>query len=139
MLRATWEGKKQPLSFLIFLAQLSPSIRRIAALMIWGKPAAGGKYAAIAALTNIPATLFASLVYELIFVDSSRGSYLLPIFHFVLNSQLQRAVLPRAQQDFLNGHKAHLTHTSLGAGERRQGSIMGAHSSTDKGDYTKDV
>ena len=43
------------------------------ALTIWGTRAAGGKYAAIAALTNIPATLAATLFYELILIDSSRG------------------------------------------------------------------
>ncbi|KAJ7257194.1 aquaporin-like protein [Mycena haematopus] len=55
---------------------------RLAAMTIWGKEAywkltllsaAGDKgYAAIAALTNIPATLLAFIVYELMFVDSDR-------------------------------------------------------------------
>jgi len=85
---------------------------RIMALMIWGPAAAGGKYAAIAALTNIPATLFAILVYELIFTDSSR-------------------VITSAQQDFLNGHRAHLTHKELHPDERRQNS-SGSVSSTEK-------
>ena len=48
---------------------------RLAAMTIWGTKAAGGNYAALAALTNIPATLFAYIVYEVFFVDSSRGSY----------------------------------------------------------------
>ncbi|KIJ51080.1 hypothetical protein M422DRAFT_245059, partial [Sphaerobolus stellatus SS14] len=47
---------------------------RLMAITVWGTKANGGAYAAIAALTNIPATLFATLVYELIFIDSSRGS-----------------------------------------------------------------
>ncbi|KAF8583721.1 aquaporin-like protein [Ramaria rubella] len=64
---------------------------RFMAMTVWGKAASGGTYAAIAALTNIPAMLLATLVYELILTDSSR-------------------VLPRAQQEFLNGHKAHLDH-----------------------------
>lgn len=45
------------------------------AISVWGTKANGGTYAAIAALTNIPATLFATLVYELVFWDSSRGMY----------------------------------------------------------------
>jgi len=64
------------------------------AITVWGTKANGGAYAAIAALTNIPATLFATVVYELIFYDSSR-------------------VLPPAQQAFLSGHKAHLEHKHL--------------------------
>jgi len=62
---------------------------RLMVLTIWGKQAAGGPYAAIAALTNIPATILAVVIYEFMFTDSSR-------------------VLPFAQRDFLSGHKAHL-------------------------------
>lgn len=36
--------------------------------------ASGGRYAAIAALTNIPATLLAAAIYEFILSDSKRGS-----------------------------------------------------------------
>ena len=47
---------------------------RLAAITIWGKIAAGRKgYAAIAALTNIPATLFAAFLYEMFLTDSDRG------------------------------------------------------------------
>ena len=35
--------------------------------------AAGGPYAAIAALTNIPATVVAACIYEFILTDSDRG------------------------------------------------------------------
>ncbi|KAJ7339311.1 aquaporin-like protein [Mycena albidolilacea] len=46
---------------------------RLAAMTIWGKDAAGTSgYAALAALTNIPATILACIVYELMFVDSDR-------------------------------------------------------------------
>lgn len=48
---------------------------RLAAMTIYGMPAAGGKYAAIAALTNIPATLLAIIVYELLMTDSDRGMF----------------------------------------------------------------
>lgn len=49
---------------------------RLAALCIWGTKAAGGPYAAIAALVNIPATLFARFTYEMMFTDSSRGEHM---------------------------------------------------------------
>ncbi|KAK7685270.1 hypothetical protein QCA50_011633 [Cerrena zonata] len=51
---------------------------RLAALTIWGKAASGGRYAAIAALTNIPATTLAVFFYQLLLGDSSR---LLPAAH----------------------------------------------------------
>ncbi|TFY77658.1 hypothetical protein EWM64_g6352 [Hericium alpestre] len=45
---------------------------RLAALTIWGIDASGGRYAAIAALTNIPATIAAYIFYEIFFADSCR-------------------------------------------------------------------
>ena len=48
---------------------------RLAAVAIWGTKANGGRYAAIAALTNIVATLAAYASYEFIFKDSSRGNF----------------------------------------------------------------
>ncbi|RDX47984.1 aquaporin-like protein [Lentinus brumalis] len=45
---------------------------RFAALTLFGSPASGGKYAAVSALTNIPATLIAGVFYELVFNDSAR-------------------------------------------------------------------
>ncbi|KAF8627016.1 hypothetical protein AX15_004597 [Amanita polypyramis BW_CC] len=45
---------------------------RLMAMTYWGKEAAGGPYAAVAALTNIVATFFAICLYELFFVDSDR-------------------------------------------------------------------
>ncbi|KAI0300944.1 aquaporin-like protein [Russula brevipes] len=47
---------------------------RLAAIAIWGTRASGGKYAALAALTNILATVVAYSFYEFIFKDSSRGA-----------------------------------------------------------------
>ena len=46
---------------------------RLMALTIWGLPAGGGSYAALAALTNIPATICGALFYEVVLADSSRG------------------------------------------------------------------
>ncbi|PPQ66558.1 hypothetical protein CVT24_007123 [Panaeolus cyanescens] len=45
---------------------------RFLALTVWGTKAGGGSYAAITALTNIPATLLAVVVYEVFLVDSDR-------------------------------------------------------------------
>jgi len=45
---------------------------RLLAVTYWGRAAAGGPYAAIAALTNIPATLFSVCLYEFFFADSDR-------------------------------------------------------------------
>jgi len=47
---------------------------RLAAIAIWGTKANGGSYAAIAALTNILATLLAYALYEFVLKDSSRGT-----------------------------------------------------------------
>ena len=52
---------------------------RLMALTIWGSKASGGSYAAIAALTNIVATLVAIMFYEFMLADSSRGKSCLPI------------------------------------------------------------
>ena len=49
---------------------------RFMVMSIWGRAASGGSYAAIAALTNIPATLCAVIFYELFLADSSRGALL---------------------------------------------------------------
>ena len=44
------------------------------AVAIWGSKANGGAYAAIAALTNILTACLSLVVYEALFVDSSRGT-----------------------------------------------------------------
>lgn len=49
---------------------------RFMAMTIWGTDASGGRYAAIAALTNIPCLIIAFMIYEFFFYDSSRGMYL---------------------------------------------------------------
>ncbi|EIW63166.1 aquaporin-like protein [Trametes versicolor FP-101664 SS1] len=65
---------------------------RLMAMTIWGMPASGGSYAAIAALTNIPATLLAAVFYEVVLADSSR-------------------VVTPAHVDYLSGHLAHEEHS----------------------------
>jgi glycerol uptake facilitator-like aquaporin len=46
---------------------------RLMAITIWGLPAGGGSYAAIAGLANIPATLLAACIYEFFLTDSDRA------------------------------------------------------------------
>jgi len=67
---------------------------RLAALTIWGLPAGGGSYAAMAALTNIPAMLLSYLTYDLLFSDSDR-------------------VVDNSHLELLNAHK---NHRRMGAG-----------------------
>jgi len=62
---------------------------RLAGISIWGKKANGGKYAALAALTNIPAMITAALIYEIFLTDSDR-------------------VIGSGQLEFLTAHKNHL-------------------------------
>ncbi|KAJ7084616.1 putative aquaporin 2 [Mycena belliarum] len=66
---------------------------RFAALTIWGKDAVGPQkgYAAISALTNIPATILAAIVHEFMFVDSSR-------------------VVPQSHREFYDIHTLHRHH-----------------------------
>ncbi|KAI0026755.1 aquaporin-like protein [Vararia minispora EC-137] len=66
---------------------------RLAALTIWGTDAAGGNYAAIAALTTFPATIAAFIFYEMFFVDSAR-------------------VVPAAQREYIQAHALHMEHGS---------------------------
>ncbi|TFK47798.1 aquaporin-like protein [Heliocybe sulcata] len=61
---------------------------RLMVLTIWGTEAAGGRYAAIAALTNIPVTLFAGFLYEMLLADSNK-------------------IIPDAQREFIECHQAH--------------------------------
>jgi len=64
---------------------------RLLAISVWGTEASGGRYAALAALTNIPATLFAAFLYEVFLTDSDR-------------------VVPRVSQDFIHAHTHHRRH-----------------------------
>ncbi|KAF9255009.1 aquaporin-like protein [Marasmius fiardii PR-910] len=61
---------------------------RLAAITIWGTRANGGSYAAIAALTNIGATLLGFILHELFLTDYAR-------------------VLPRAQRELMMVHMNH--------------------------------
>ncbi|PIL34027.1 transporter [Ganoderma sinense ZZ0214-1] len=63
---------------------------RFAALTLFGREASGGNYAAIAALTNIPAILLAGLVHDFVFMDSSRA--INPEWHQLVASTEANAV-----------------------------------------------
>ncbi|KIP08506.1 hypothetical protein PHLGIDRAFT_104304 [Phlebiopsis gigantea 11061_1 CR5-6] len=69
---------------------------RFMALTIWGTGAAGGRYAAVSALTNLLATVLAALFYELVLTDS------------------RRVVVPSGVE-FLTGHNAHAHDADDGA------------------------
>jgi len=72
---------------------------RLAAMVIWGTRANGGRYAAIAALTNILATILAYAFYEFVLKDSSR-------------------LLTAAEKEFYHGRAAGMEHREryLGSG-----------------------
>ncbi|KIY69323.1 putative aquaporin 2 [Cylindrobasidium torrendii FP15055 ss-10] len=61
---------------------------RLAALTIYGREAHGGPYAAIAALTNVPATLFGVFLYEFFLADAQR-------------------VIPALNREYLSSHRDH--------------------------------
>ncbi|KZT20165.1 aquaporin-like protein [Neolentinus lepideus HHB14362 ss-1] len=78
---------------------------RLMVLTIWGTKAAGGRYAAIAALTNIPVTLFAGLVYEFLLSDSNK-------------------VIPDVNREFLECHMAHNVVDSGDVGGKSPSSVQ---------------
>ncbi|KAL1739065.1 aquaporin-like protein [Schizophyllum fasciatum] len=61
---------------------------RLAAMTIYGREAHGGAYAAIAALTNIPAMFLAHIMYDFLLMDTDRA-------------------IPAAQMDYLRVHEGH--------------------------------
>lgn len=67
-------------------------------------PAAGGSYAAVAALTNIPATLLAYVLYELMLTDSDRGGYT-SIRHLPILRRYARSCAGRACGDHQRAQK----------------------------------
>jgi hypothetical protein len=76
-------------------------------MTVWGMKASGGTYAALAALTNIPAMLFAALLYEIFLTDSSRGSSFVLRVCWYADYLLFCVVMPRAQMEFMIGHQKH--------------------------------
>ncbi|KAI0344556.1 aquaporin-like protein [Trametopsis cervina] len=83
---------------------------RLTALTIWGRGAAGGRYAAISALTNIPATISAAAFYEFWLGDTSR-------------------VVTPIHMDFIAAHAAHAEHVV----NKNQVSGAGSGSSIESG------
>lgn len=102
-------------------------------LTIWGKAASGGSYAAIAALTNIPATICGALFYEFVFADSARGERYCP-FHDAVSANVRLVallVLTGANLEFIAGHKAHEERKASGV--HGPGSPVPSSYSTEKG------
>lgn len=73
-----------PMSYLVAANTARDVGGRLVAITIWGTRANGGRYAAIAALTNIVATVAAYALYEFVFKDSSRGMWHIIIIHVFL-------------------------------------------------------
>jgi hypothetical protein len=82
------------------------------AMTIWGSNASGGTYAAIAALTNIPATIFAALIYELFLGSATRSRYSLFTYHTVLTA-CRAAALTSHHIHFLRAHKQYYEDNKL--------------------------
>jgi ACR3 family arsenite efflux pump ArsB len=93
---------------------------RLAAMAIWGTKANGGRYAAIAALTNILATVLAYAFYEFVLKDSSRRTlHMIVIFALlVFFLSIPFIVLTAAEKEFYHGRAAGLEHREryLGSG-----------------------
>jgi hypothetical protein len=84
---------------------------RLAAIAIWGTRANGGRYAAIAALTNIPATVSAYAFYEFFLKDSSRGAWLVIINHAFLGLDIYAVlVLTVIGKECHDSRTAYLEH-----------------------------
>ena len=94
---------------------------RLAAIAIWGTKANGGSYAAIAALTNILATLAAYTLYEFVLKDSSRGMSR-TIFLRLSRVENRVIVLTVAGKEALDGHTAQVEHREYHHGNLANGS-----------------
>jgi hypothetical protein len=82
------------------------------AITIWGLKASGGRYAAIAALTNIPATVLAATVYELFLGSATRSRYPFFTYHAVLTA-CPAAALTEHHINFLRAHKQYCEDNKL--------------------------
>jgi len=70
---------------------------RLMVITFWGLPAVGGRYAIIAALTNIPATLLGACIYEFLLADSDRA---IPASHMdVISTKISHGRLGAEQYD----------------------------------------
>jgi hypothetical protein len=79
---------------------------RLAAMTLFGMKASGGTYAAIAALTNIPAMIFAVLLYEFFLTDPDRGSTVFFAIPLIILTR-SRPVVPSANLEYISVHKNH--------------------------------
>lgn len=103
-------------------------------MAIWGTPAAGGSYAAIAALTNIPATILAASFHEFILADSSRGTCSPPPRTLPVLT-LSASVVTPPHVDHMVGHLAHAEHSGLGPALPAPKAKSGAHAAHSNSSY----
>jgi hypothetical protein len=78
--------------------------------LLTSESAAGGNYAAIAALTNIPAMIIAAGIYEIFLTDSDRGSCALSSARFrrpLINLACVDPAIPRASLEFAHVSRNH--------------------------------
>jgi hypothetical protein len=104
---------------------------RLVAIAIWGTKANGGSYAAIAALTNILATLLAYSFYEFILKDSSRGTSRTTFLRF-FHAENRVVVVTITGKEFRDGHAAHLEHRKY-----HFGGVSSSFGSDEKGDVER--
>ncbi|PSR73144.1 hypothetical protein PHLCEN_2v11000 [Hermanssonia centrifuga] len=104
------------------------------ALTIWGTRAGGGPYAALAALTNIPATILGALFYEFILMDSSRGKLWSSLSHYLNVDHLTPclSVITSSHAEFLAGHLAHAEHKEQSSSARMGSGSPSTYTSDDK-------
>lgn len=106
---------------------------RLMALTIWGKQASGGPYAAIAALTNIPATLLAFAVYDLFLGSGTRtlSPYHIDFLRAQVQYQQDNGLPPQLHPDALKppenlplfgGVEKHIGDAEASEGRPRDGS-----------------
>ncbi|KAI6034819.1 aquaporin-like protein [Pisolithus marmoratus] len=95
---------------------------RMMALAIWGKQASGGPYAAIAALTNIPATILAFAVYDLFLGSANRtlSPYHIDFLRAQLQYQQDNGLPPQVHPEAL---KPREKSSSFGGAERPIGDM----------------
>jgi len=86
---------------------------RLAAISIWGTRASGGHYAALAALTNIPAMLLGVVIYEFFLVDSGR---VMPTYHVEYMNAHKLHHDARARELGANGGVGHLDQANVAHG-----------------------
>lgn len=94
-------------------------------MTLFGIGATGGKYAAIAALTNLFATPLSCVIYDFAFGDAARGAQSPPYFvvweSMILTGSIFVVMTP-SHKDFWLAHRAHAELRDEGTVEFRRDS-----------------